>query len=103
MYCATMGLGSQALFLCKSAYQKREEGSHQLNPQISAVWRNVCPPKVEIFTWQALRNGIPTKLASVRRGIIVYNEDGNDLRIFCSESTETTNHLLLHCNFTWKI
>ncbi|XP_071704494.1 uncharacterized protein [Rutidosis leptorrhynchoides] len=59
------------------------------------IWYNPIPSKVLIFHWLAIRNSIPVKDILFQRGII---QEGQNISCFwCFNSTETVNHLLLHC------
>lgn len=71
--------------------------SHEI---IKGIWRGLVPHRVEIFCWLALLEKINTKSKLGRIGIIPI-EDA--VCVFCNIGLETTNHLLLHCEFSWKL
>nr|CCA66140.1 hypothetical protein [Beta vulgaris subsp. vulgaris] len=63
---------------------------------INGVWRGLVPHRIEIFVWMALLGKISTKHKLAKIGIIPKDDD---ICILCSNSSETSDHLLLHCNF----
>lgn len=65
-----------------------------------AVWKNIVPPKVELFVWMAMQNCIASKSSLVRRGILHSNLD---LFSLCNASGEFPVHLLLHCDVAWNV
>ena len=67
---------------------------------IKGLWRGLVPHRIEIFVWTALLEKINTKHKLARMGIIS-NDD--DFCILCSLPLESSNHLLLHCNFAQSI
>lgn len=68
--------------------------------EIKGIWKGLVPHRIQIFTWLALLGRINTRAKLVHIGIIPANES---LCILCNESAETSEHLLLHCNFSWKL
>ena len=57
-----------------------------------SIWNSVVPPKIGIFTWEAVWGKVLTLDNLKRRGMAFAN------RCFlCEESEETINHLLIHC------
>ena len=64
------------------------------------IWRGVIPPKIELFTWLALRGKINTKSKLVHMNIIPADDI---LCVFCSNHIENTDHLFLHCSFAKTI
>ncbi|KAG9449626.1 hypothetical protein H6P81_009591 [Aristolochia fimbriata] len=63
------------------------------------AWQLSAPPKVQFFNWSALHGKILTRDVLARRG-----QQLNSLFCpLCDTWMETTNHLLLHCEYTWKI
>ncbi|KAG5541541.1 hypothetical protein RHGRI_021393 [Rhododendron griersonianum] len=87
-------------FSVKSAYSKWEEQSFVEGRELMAVWKNIVPPKVELFVWMAMQNCIASKSSLVRRGILHSNLD---LCPLCNASGESPVHLLLHCDVAWNV
>ncbi|GMJ04569.1 hypothetical protein like AT3G24255 [Hibiscus trionum] len=75
-------------------------GNVDNNPIWKLIWQNLAPPKVEIFLWRAVQNRILTCFELGKRGI---SGLGNSLCPFCVANTETSDHLLCQCIFTWQV
>ncbi|KAH7849459.1 hypothetical protein Vadar_018222 [Vaccinium darrowii] len=56
-------------FSVKSTYAKWEEQQFLRDKDLVSVWKNVCPPKVEVFAWMAIQNSIAS-----RNEVILRNE-----------------------------
>ncbi|XP_071700200.1 uncharacterized protein [Rutidosis leptorrhynchoides] len=54
-----------------------------------------------LFHWLAIRNSIPVKEVLFRRNILPSSQ--SNLCIWCLEDTETVNHLLLHCKWSFNV
>ncbi|XP_071712536.1 uncharacterized protein [Rutidosis leptorrhynchoides] len=65
------------------------------------VWGNNVPSKVMLFHWLAIRNSIPVKDVLLKRHILPSTQ--SNLCVWCLEESETTNHLLLHCKWSFKV
>lgn len=84
-------------FNVKSAYLKWEDRRFIEDTVLFSVWKNICPPKVEVFTWMALQNCTASRLVlSSSRGVLNIN---SVLCPFCNLEAETPDHLLLLCNY----
>ncbi|KAK3206963.1 hypothetical protein Dsin_021009 [Dipteronia sinensis] len=60
------------------------------------IWNNYCPPKVEIFCWNLLKERVMVK--------DVLSRFGMDLSCpLYGNCIETVDHLFLHCSWTWKL
>lgn len=95
---ASNGNGVKDLsFSVKLAYSKWEAQKFTEDKEFFAVWKNICPPKVEIFVWMAIQGCIASKSVLVRRGII----DNNLGR--CPFCKETQDHLLLLCDVASRV
>ncbi|KAL4383394.1 hypothetical protein GQ457_15G018290 [Hibiscus cannabinus] len=66
----------------------------------SLLWRGIPPPKVEVFTWLAIRQRIPVRVELVARGLMTSN---NSLCPLCGLFPEDTYHLLFNCEVAWSI
>lgn len=87
-------------FSVKSAYSKWEDHNFGENKALFLVWRNICPPKVEMFVWLALQGCIASKSVLVSRGIL---NECLDICPFCNIGGETPPHILLHRQFSWEV
>lgn len=86
-------------FSVKSLYSKWEDLKFMENKELLSIWKNICPPKTEIFAWMAVQNCIASISLLVRRGIIQSN---HDVCPFCNSQGESTCHLLLFCQYAWR-
>ncbi|KAG5564453.1 hypothetical protein RHGRI_000594 [Rhododendron griersonianum] len=64
------------IFSLSSAYAEWENQMQNQNGWLSVIWRNLCPPKIEVFVRQAVQNRIATGSILCSRGIFA---SGNDL------------------------
>jgi hypothetical protein len=92
-------------FSVKSAYSYLvKEGSglvEGVDKVFELIWRSPAPSKFIAFSWQALHNRIPTRDNLALRGIIRGEASRNC--VLCSDQLESASHLLLHCDFAFKI
>lgn len=92
---------SDGCFSVKSVYNKWEQSGNARNLVLETIWKNLSPPKVEIFAWMALQDRVPTRSVLQSRNLIL---DGNSaLCPLCSMHLETPQHLFLHCKFSWNV
>ena len=78
-------------FSVKAMY-KCFEGSLVIDFPYLSIWNSVVPPKIGIFTWEAVWGKVLTLDNLKHRGMVFAN------RCFmCEEGEETINHLLIHC------
>lgn len=62
---------------------------------VSSLWHKDVPLKVVLFAWRVFRDRLPIKDNLFRRGVI----DQNSLEcVAACDSSESSVHLLLHCN-----
>ena len=74
------------------AMYKCYDSSPAFNFPYHLIWNSVVPPKIGIFTWEAVWGKVLTLDNLKRRGMAFAN------RFFlCEEGEETINHLLIHC------
>ena len=60
-----------------------------------------APPKIECFAWLALQQRIATRHLLWSWGIL---PPGTSILCpLCSDPVKTVDHLLLHCEFAWRI
>ena len=64
------------------------------------VWLNLAPPKVEFFPWLALLGKLNTKDMLFKKWIL---QKGQNVCTFCSLDTESLDHILMACSFSWRI
>lgn len=88
-------------FSVKSVYNQWENGGHSCSPVLEALWKNLCPPKVEIFAWMAIQSKVATR--SVLLGRNMLPEGQSVLCPFCTLHLESPHHLFLHCHFSWDV
>ena len=67
-------------------------------PAFGRLWKFKAPPRILVFGWLALRNRILTMDNLRRRGMVVV--DGFPL---CLKDEEFVDHLLLRCNFAYRM
>ncbi|KAF7154656.1 hypothetical protein RHSIM_Rhsim01G0162300 [Rhododendron simsii] len=87
-------------FSVKSAYSKWEDQKFTEDKELFTVWKNICPPKVELFVWMAIQGCIASKSVLVNNGILNSNL-GQCL--LCNATEETPNHLLLLCDVARRV
>ncbi|KAI8535123.1 hypothetical protein RHMOL_Rhmol10G0150800 [Rhododendron molle] len=89
------------IFPVKSAYAQWELQNHSSCTLLGSLWKNLAPPKVEIFAWMAVKERAVTRSVLLSRNLI------NDIHLalcpLCSLHLETHQHLFLHCHFSWNV
>ncbi|XP_058215313.1 uncharacterized protein LOC131326521 [Rhododendron vialii] len=88
-------------FSTKSVYRQWELQTQSSNSVLGSLWRNLSPPKVEIFSWLAVQGRIATMSVLFHRNLIT--EIQQALCPLCSDVVETPLHLLLHCRILWEV
>ena len=68
------------------------EGSPAFDFPYLSIWNSVVPPKIGIFTWEAVWGKVLTLDNLKRHGMAFANR-----YFMCEEGEETINHLLIHC------
>ncbi|GMP68486.1 hypothetical protein CsSME_00028098 [Camellia sinensis var. sinensis] len=63
------------------------------------MWKSAAPPKIKAFGWLVWWNRIASSDLLARRLII----PAINHCAFCGIDNESALHLLLHCNFAWKV
>ncbi|KAI8556028.1 hypothetical protein RHMOL_Rhmol05G0221100 [Rhododendron molle] len=87
-------------FSSKSVYNQWEQTVHSRNVLLGSLWKNLCPPKVEIFSWMAIQERVSTRSVLSSRNIV---PEGQSISCrLCSLHLEMPDHVLLHCQFSWK-
>lgn len=69
---------------------------------IRGLWKGLVPHRIEVFVWTALLERINTRFKLSQLRII---DESENLCVLCKKYPETSNHLLLHCEFAcelWK-
>ncbi|KAG5560722.1 hypothetical protein RHGRI_003905 [Rhododendron griersonianum] len=88
-------------FSVGSAYTKWEELNCNEDSNLHRIWKNLSPPKVEVFVWMAAQGKIASRSVLASRGLI-FDEGAQECPL-CAETCETPRHLLLHCRFSWEV
>lgn len=105
-------MGTAGVYTVKTGYHLQktldtEEQPHQLPiyPQVSLqnnllckLWKTDIPPKIKMFWWKVIHNGLPVIENLVKRGCRIY-----DLCPICGEKAETMDHMMLQCRVAWEI
>ncbi|KAG2240023.1 hypothetical protein Bca52824_091143 [Brassica carinata] len=104
--------GSRGIYTVKTGYHvqrtlDREEQQDQSsintstqvrNGMLTKLWKINAIPKVKIFWWKILHNGLPVADNLSKRGCKI-----DTLCQICGEEIETIDHMLLQCRVTWEI
>lgn len=93
-------------FSVKSCYEKWEAASgavYPIGPKCMLIWKNVCPFKAEILTWQAIQDKLATGSELVKRNSYQQDEGLMGTCPLCLSHLETAVHLLLHCSISWQV
>lgn len=73
--CVQWKWSNDKVFSVKSAYSKWEQQQYMEDKALFSVWRNICPPKVELFTWMAMQGSIASRAVLASRGILSQSLD----------------------------
>lgn len=57
------------------------------------------PPKVSFMLWAYFHDSLPTRSMLQNRRVEVHNVNC----VFCNTVEETADHMLLHCEFAFKV
>ena len=95
-------------FTVKSAYwiamemKEAEQEGTSGNAVQSQIWKTIwlaeVPNKIKNFVWQACQNILPTKSNLFRQHVL--SSDACDQ---CGQSSETTSHVHLYCDFSRSV
>lgn len=95
-------LEKSGTYSVKSAYNELQSHCDQGRDNIfKLLWCNKTPFKITTFVWRALMNRIPTTLNLLSKRIIP--PSSLDVCRFCSLTSESTDHLFIHCQFAFKV
>ena len=64
------------------------------------IWLNISPAKTELFLWFTFLDKLPTRDHLFSIGLCPI---GSNFCIFCGRFGESTEHILLHCHFSWMV
>ena len=67
-------------------------------PVINLVWQKFLPPRAQLLVWMANLGKLKTGDHLAKWGII---EASHAVYPFCNIETETNNHILFTCRFSW--
>ncbi|KAI8534362.1 hypothetical protein RHMOL_Rhmol10G0084400 [Rhododendron molle] len=85
----------------KSAYGQWEQSVHSSNTLLGSLWKNLSPPKVEVFAWMAVKENAATRSVLLSRNLITGIQ--HVLCPLCSLYLETHKHLSIQCHFSWTV
>ncbi|GMI95175.1 hypothetical protein like AT4G29090 [Hibiscus trionum] len=66
----------------------------------SLVWKGLVPPRVDFFLWQLAHGKVAVKTELSKRGVLSESDINCPV---CNQCPESTNHLFIHCNASWKL
>ncbi|KAL9672928.1 hypothetical protein QQ045_029181 [Rhodiola kirilowii] len=84
----------------KAAMTIREK-KRKWEPIPFQLWTGLAPPKVELLIWKIYLGSLPSKMTLYGRMIL--RRDQNLKCDLCGIEQETTDHLLIHCEWSWKL
>ena len=90
-------------FSVKSFTRELSKSLHHPDPcpaNLKKLWCGLIPPRIEIFTWCALLGKINSRAKLMMLNIL---PPSDACCIFCNSCIETSDHLLLHCEFAIEI
>ncbi|KAE8666427.1 Regulator of rDNA transcription protein 15 [Hibiscus syriacus] len=64
------------------------------------IWRDLVPPRVEIFMWQVMYQRVPVKQELHRRGVSAIVDVACP---FCKKEAESSSHLFFTCFVAWSL
>lgn len=73
---------------------------HQHDYIVGKLWKGLVPPRVEIFAWLACQGKLNTRAKLAKLHII---DPSQDLCPLCNEKSESVDHLLIHCSYSWRV
>ncbi|XP_035831959.1 uncharacterized protein LOC118481001 [Helianthus annuus] len=79
-----------------AAVKKWLRGSETGDVRSGFTWSKWVPMKCNIFMWRAFLDRLPTKMALIRRNIMV----DNHLCVWCESNEETVEHILTGCSIS---
>lgn len=91
---------SASLFLNEKATAEQSVSSYG-NMVFNMLWRCKAPPKILTFTWQVLRDRIPSKENLFKRGAVIPQMEQNC--VLCHDYIESTEHLFPSCRMAHNI
>ena len=91
---------SKGVYSVKCASSASIPNPNSSVPLVNKVWRNLVPPKVEIFIWMATLKKLNTKDLLLRKGIIDISTSSCS---FCHLSLESVDHLFVLCPLAHSI
>ena len=70
-------------------------------PYLKTMWKNIAPHRVQFFGWLIWNGRLKTSTFLQRIGVL--DQHARLLCYFCGNHEETFDHVLLHCEFIWRI
>ncbi|KAL9667760.1 hypothetical protein QQ045_002125 [Rhodiola kirilowii] len=93
--------GSFSINSLMTAAMKIREKRNKWEPIPIQLWNGLSPPKVELLIWKIYSDSLPSKMMLYGRKIL--KRDQNLKCDLCGIEQETTDHLLIHCQWSWKL
>lgn len=88
-------------FSVKSVSTELAKTSSPVNLEATKLmWRGLVPPRIEIFVWLSCLGKLNTRAKLAKINVILAAEDSCP---FCQSESETVDHILLHCKYSWKV
>lgn len=96
-------------FLVQSAYYVELLEERKQKPSTSSsthekarvwkwLWSSKIQPKVKLFGWKSMHNGVPVRVNLARRGMQV-----DQVCPRCGEAAETLEHMLIQCEVSQRM
>ncbi|KAL9681272.1 hypothetical protein QQ045_013054 [Rhodiola kirilowii] len=89
---------TNSLMRAASAIKCKKKGWEIVPTQL---WMGIAPPKVEMLIWRIFLESLPSKDLLCKRRILSREEDL--FCVLCGWEKETSDHLLIHCEWSWRL
>ncbi|KAK3219611.1 hypothetical protein Dsin_013581 [Dipteronia sinensis] len=91
---------TNGMYLVKYLRHCLETSSADIFDNSNLLWKGSCPPKVKIFALQLRRGRIMVRDVLHQFGMV----QGLPMNcLLCNNSSETIDHLFMHCHWAWKV
>ncbi|KAL9672015.1 hypothetical protein QQ045_009589 [Rhodiola kirilowii] len=89
---------SNSLLKAATSIKCKKKGWEALPSQL---WLGIAPPKVEMLIWRIFIDSLPSKVLLSKRRVLLREEDL--FCVLCGGEVETSDHLLIHCEWSWRL